>query len=40
MNGSTYTLTWPKAIVMAAAEVKPLITGNGIKSMTKPAESN
>ena len=26
------TFSWPTAMVMAAAEVKPLITGTGMKS--------
>lgn len=30
------TFSWPTAMVMAAADVKPLITGTGIKSTKKP----
>ena len=30
------TFSWPTAMVMAAAEVKPLITGTGMKSTKKP----
>ena len=29
-------LTWPEAIVIAAAEVKPAITGTDMKSITTP----
>jgi hypothetical protein len=29
----------PEAIVMAAAEVKPAVTGTEIKSITKPIEA-
>lgn len=32
-----YTLTWPIAMVMAAADVNPLITGNDMKSTSQPA---
>ncbi len=32
------TLTCPKAIVIAAADVNPLITGTGMKSTRKPTQ--
>lgn len=31
------TFTWPRAMVIAAAEVNPLMTGIGMKSTRKPA---
>ena len=33
------TLIWPMMTVMAAAEVKPLITGKGMKSTNQPARN-
>ena len=33
-------LIWPEAIVMAAADVKPAITGIEMKSITKPDGHN
>ena len=35
---STRTLICPAAMLMAAAEVNPLITGRGMKSIKQPVE--
>ena len=32
--------TWPDAMVIAAAEVKPAITGTDIKSISTPKRNN
>lgn len=34
----TLTLTWPKPMVTAAAQVKPFITGKEMKSSRKPED--
>jgi len=35
---SLFTFSWPTAMVMAAADVNPLITGTGMKSTRKPVD--
>lgn len=40
LPSSKLTLTWPKPMVTAAAQVKPLITGYEMKSSRKPAETS